>query len=117
MVADDIVFIKKTGARSLVVEPKQGMGSFLNIRGVGIIDVAKIYGAKFVIPQTSLDLMIELSNAGTANDYDLLGLDFNTTELLDIPVRHIVLPASAPSVLATKMELIVKNNSLSSPRR
>lgn len=117
LVADDIVFIHRTESGGLALRAKQGTGPLLNIRGIGIVDVVRIYGSQHVVPQANLNLVVELSKTGNVNDYELLGFEEKTQEILGVSVQHVVIPFSTQSGVATKIELIVKNNSLSSPYR
>jgi serine kinase of HPr protein (carbohydrate metabolism regulator) len=113
-VADDLVFVRRTESQALVVCAKQGAQALLSIRGVGLVVVAKIYGAQSVVSETTPKLVIEIAQERSANDYDLLGMDKKTKKILGVPVTHVVLPPNSPELLATKIELVVKKKSLSS---
>lgn len=112
--ADDLVFIRKTEDKTLRACAKQDAAVLLGIRGVGLVDVGKVYGGKSLLSEITPKLMVEISPADTANDYDLLGIDKITKKILGVPVTHVVIPPSSPESLATKIELIVKKKSLSS---
>lgn len=112
--ADDLVFIQKTENRTLLARAKQDAAVLLSIRGVGLVDVNKVYGTQSTATEVTPNLVIEISKAKTANDYDLLGVDKKTRKILGVPITHVVLPPSSPESLATKIELIVKKKSLSS---
>lgn len=107
-VGDDMVRIEKQSDGTLVAFSPSPDGFPLSIRGVGIIDVEKIYGAASVARQMPVDLVIELVEKNNPNNLDLVGDELHSITLLDVPVKKKILPAQTRGSLANIVELIAK---------
>lgn len=109
-VADDLVKIEKTPEDRLIVQSvRAGVGRFINIRGIGIVDVKKIYGDAFVLSQTALDLVIELSDNSDLAIYEVDGIEPQTTEILGLAVPKVILPVQDRKNLTRLVVLAVQN--------
>ena len=80
------------------------------MRGVGVIDVEKLFGVGAVQDSTQIDLVIQFEKWEDDKFYDRLGLDENDTTILDVPVPQITIPVSAGRNLAAIVELAAMNN-------
>ena len=69
--------------------------NYLEVRGVGVIDVEKLFGVGAVQDSTQIDLVIQFEKWEDDKFYDRLGLDENDTTILDVPVPQITIPVSA----------------------
>ncbi len=94
LVADDAVEIRKVSKRSLVGTSPELIRYFIELRGIGIIDVKKMFGVESVKVTQNIDLVIELELWDKTKEYDRLGLEENYIEILGnkiithkIPVR------------------------------
>lgn len=108
MVADDAVDIKAIegvlhGKSPFITE---GM---LEVRGMGIIDVPALYGLSSVLSTKIIDLVIYLEQWREGKDYDRLGIDHDTIEILKVPVRKMVLPIRPGRNLAVIIEAAAAN--------
>ncbi len=94
LVADDAVEIRKVSKRSLVGTSPELIRFFIELRGIGIIDVKQMFGVESVKLTQNVDLVIELETWDSTKEYDRLGLVENHLDILGnkivchkIPVR------------------------------
>ena len=109
LVADDAVEIKRIGA-TLVGTAPELIRNYLEVRGVGVIDVEKLFGVGAVQDSTEIDMVIQFEKWADDKFYDRLGLDENDTTILDVPVPQVTIPVSAGRNLAAIVELAAMNN-------
>jgi HPr kinase/phosphorylase len=113
LVCDDMINIRLINDR-LTGRPGRDFGYFMEIRGVGLINVEKMFGIERVRHQKTIDLQIELMPWQENMDYERIGLTENYVEHLGVKVPVIYLPVSPGknvSVIAevATMNLILKN--------
>ena len=113
-VGDDMMRIEKKTDGTLIAFSPSPEGFPLSIRGVGIIDVEKIYGVSSVARQMPVDLVIELIEQDNPNAFDLVGDAGNVATILDVSVIKKILPAQTRGSLANIIELVVKKTFISS---
>ncbi|MBR4310621.1 MAG: HPr(Ser) kinase/phosphatase [Akkermansia sp.] len=89
LVADDMVKIRNIGGELIGSSPKLSSG-FIEIRGIGIINVTNLFGLKAYRKERKLDLLIHLSN-GQMTDHERLGLDRNKTAILGVDITKLTL--------------------------
>ncbi len=94
LVTDDVVEIHKTSDDTLVGRSPKITQYFIELRGIGIIDVKTLFGVEAVKEQQTIDLVIKLENWEKDRDYNRLGLEEDYTEILgtnivchSIPIR------------------------------
>ena len=109
LVADDAVEIRRIGD-SLVGTAPELIRHYLEVRGIGVIDVQKIFGMSGVKPNTNIDLVVQFERWDDAKLYDRLGLDEKTTEIMGISLPVVEIPVAAGRNLAGIVELAVMNN-------
>ena len=83
---------------------------FLEIRGVGILDIEKIYGVGAVKQFEYLDLVIELEEWDYKKEYDRIGLDEEKIEILGVDLPKITIPVKPGRNIAMIVEVAAKNN-------
>lgn len=110
LVADDAVEIKKVSAISLVGTAPEIIRHFIELRGIGIIDVKKIFGMGAVKDSEKIDLIINIEQWDQTKKYDRLGLNTEFTEILDIKVPSITIPVKPGRNLAVIVEVAAMNN-------
>ncbi len=110
LVADDAVEIKKVSAISLVGTAPEIIRHFIELRGIGIIDVKKIFGMGAVKDSEKIDLIINIEQWDQSKKYDRLGLNTEYTEILDIQVPSITIPVKPGRNLAVIVEVAAMNN-------
>lgn len=109
LIADDAVQIKKVDQYNLVGTAPEIIKYFLEIRGIGILDVAKLYGMGAVREKKNIDLVIQL-DTGESNTYERLGLDEEFIEILGTNVSKITIPVRPGRNLAVILEAAARNH-------
>ena len=110
LIADDAVEIKRVSATSLVGRAPEIIRHYVELRGIGIVDVRRLFGMGAVKESEKIDLVINLETWQNNKMYDRLGLDESTTEILGINVPSIVLPVSPGRNLSVVIEVAAMNN-------
>ena len=110
LIADDAVEIKKVSATTLVGRAPEIIRHYVELRGVGIVDVRRLFGMGAVKETEKLDLVINLEEWDNSKMYDRLGLDEQTTNILGIEVPSITLPVSSGRNLSVVIEVAAMNN-------
>jgi len=94
LVTDDVVELRKVSDDTLIGSAPDITKHFIELRGIGIVDVKALFGASSVKETQSIDLVIRLEDWDKDKDYDRLGLEENYTEYLgnkvvchNIPIR------------------------------
>ena len=94
LVSDDVVEIKRVSKDTLIGSSPAVTRFFIELRGIGIIDVKNLFGVESVKMTQSIDLVIQLEDWNKETDYDRLGLDENYIEYLG---NKVVARAADPS--------------------
>ena len=94
LVSDDVVEIRKVSDETLVGSAPDITRHFIELRGIGIVDVKTLYGVSSVMDTTNINLVIRLEDWDKEKKYDRLGLEESYTEYLgnkvvchNIPIR------------------------------
>jgi HPr kinase/phosphorylase len=93
LVADDVVKIKYVGGELVASAPDLSRG-YLEIRGIGIVNVANLYGLASIRPDKRLDLVVTLRPHADLNEVDRLGMRDKTYEILGQQVSHVEIPVA-----------------------
>lgn len=110
LIADDAVEIKKVSATTLVGQAPEIIRHYVELRGVGIVDVRRLFGMGAVKESEKVDLVINLEEWDNNKMYDRLGLDEQTTNILGIEVPSITIPVSSGRNLSVVIEVAAMNN-------
>ncbi|WHH60478.1 HPr(Ser) kinase/phosphatase [Petroclostridium sp. X23] len=110
LVADDAVEIKKVSEKTLVGSSPEIIRHFIEIRGIGIIDVKKIFGMGAVKDTEKIDLIIHLEAWKEDKHYDRLGLVDEHTNVLGIDIISLTIPVKPGRNLAIIVEVAAMNN-------
>ena len=110
LIADDAVEIKRVSATTLVGRAPELIRHYVELRGVGIVDVRRLYGMGSVKATEKINLVITLEEWQQGKMYDRLGLEENTTNILGIEVPSIVIPVSPGRNLSVVIEVAAMNN-------
>ena len=110
LIADDAVEIKKVSSTTLVGRAPEIIRHYVELRGVGIVDVRRLFGMGSVKETEKIDLVINLEAWQNGKMYDRLGLDEQYTEILGISVPSIVLPVCPGRNLSVVIEVAAMNN-------
>ena len=110
LVADDAVVIRKIDDTTLVGSAPPLTKHFLEVRGIGIIDVQMIFGTKSVIDSQSIDLVIKLTDWNGAIEFDRVGLNDEYIEYLGTKVTCQTLPIRPRRNIANICEVAAVNH-------
>lgn len=102
LVSDDVVEIRKVSDETLVGTAPDITKHFIELRGIGIIDVKSLYGVESVKDTQNIDMVIKLEDWDKDKEYDRLGLEDRYTEFLgnqvvchNLPIRRVVILRSS----------------------
>lgn len=93
LVADDMVRVKYVGGELVTSSPDLSRG-YLEIRGIGIVNVANLYGLASIRPEKRLDLVVTLRPQVDLNDVDRTGMRQKTYDILGQQVSHVEIPVA-----------------------
>ena len=109
LVADDAVEIRRIGDTLTGTAPEL-IRHYLEVRGIGVVDIQKLFGMSGVKSATQIDLVIQFERWQDEKFYDRLGLDEAHTQIMGVPIPLLTIPVSAGRNLAGIVELAVMNN-------
>lgn len=112
LVADDIVIITKTTEDTLVGRGTEISDHHLELRGIGIIDIKKIFGIRGVRLQKRIEVECHLVDWDSEEVYDRTGLDENLISILDVEVPQVKLPVNPGKNMTVICETIAMNQLL-----
>ncbi len=109
LIADDAVEIRRVSAKTLVGSAPDNIRHFTELRGVGIINVRRMYGIGSVKNTEKIDMAIQMEPWENGKAYDRMGLNGETIDILGINVPSITIPVSPGRNLA----IIIENAAMS----
>ncbi|MBR5345984.1 MAG: HPr(Ser) kinase/phosphatase [Clostridia bacterium] len=112
LVADDVVDITRVNEHRLVGECPEMVRHFMEIRGIGIIDIRAMYGVGSVALSKSIDLVIHLERWVEGKEYDRLGLQEEYETILGVKVPRLLTPVRPGRNMAIIVEVAARNFSL-----
>ena len=110
LIADDAVDIKRINRDNLVGSAPELIRYYMELRGIGVINVRHIYGVGAVKPEGNIDLVVKMEHWEEGKAYDRLGLSSETHEILGITLPQVTIPVRPGRNLAVIMELAAMNN-------
>jgi len=111
LVADDVVEIVKKGD-VLVGKGREHLRHFMEIRGIGIINVMDIFGIRAVRVQKRIEVEVRLEEWDPKKDWDRMGLDEHYVDLLGVKIRQVVIPIYPGKNITVISETIALNHML-----
>jgi HPr kinase/phosphorylase len=110
LIADDAVEITKVSSTTLVGRAPEIIRHYVELRGIGIVDVRRLFGMGSVKNSEKIDLVINLEPWQEGKMYDRLGLDEQHVDILGIEVPSIVIPVSHGRNISVVIEVAAMNN-------
>ena len=110
LIADDAVEIKRVSSKTLVGTAPDIIRHYVELRGIGIVDVRRLFGMGAVKMTERIDLIINLETWIQGKMYDRLGLDEETTNILGLEIPSITIPVKPGRNLAIILEIAAMNN-------
>ncbi len=114
LVSDDITRVRFVEGRELVGMASEISRFHMEVRGIGIINVASIFGIGSVRPEKKLDLVVTLKDWQELEDVDRIGLDTHFYDILGIKVPHVTLPVRVGRDLGRLVEVAALDQKLKS---
>lgn len=110
LVADDAVEIKRVSEKSLVGSSPEIIRHFVELRGIGIIDVKEIFGIGAVKDEENIDMIIHLEPWEEGKQYDRLGMVDEYTNIMGVNIPSLTIPVKLGRNLAVIVEVASMNN-------
>ena len=110
LIADDAVEIKRVSAKTLVGSAPAIIKHYVELRGIGIVDVRRLFGMGAVKETEKIDLVINLEHWVQGKMYDRLGLDDEKMEILGNYIPSITIPVMPGRNLAIILEIAAMNH-------
>ncbi|MDE7159070.1 MAG: HPr(Ser) kinase/phosphatase, partial [Clostridiales bacterium] len=113
LVADDSVLIKRV-ENELVGTAPERIRYFMELRGIGIINVKNMYGSGSVLNEKQIEFVMEMEPWQQGKEYDRIGGEQNVEEILGVKIPKLVIPVSPGRNLAILIEVAARNQRLKS---
>lgn len=110
LIADDAVEIRKITETSLAGTAPELIRNYIELRGIGVINVAKLFGVGAVKAENEINLVVNIVPWNTKEVYDRLGLEDQYVELLGVKVPMNTIPITPGRNLAVILEVAAMNN-------
>ncbi len=110
LIADDAVEIKRVSKKSLIGSAPEILRHYVELRGIGIVDVRRLFGMSAVKDTEKIDLVINLEAWVQGKMYDRLGLEESSVEILGINLPALTIPVKPGRNLAIILEIAAMNN-------
>jgi HPr kinase/phosphorylase len=108
-VTDDVVQVRRAPGGKLIGRAPSISRHFMEIRGLGIINIRQIFGAKSIAPESPIDLVIRLKKWQRKKEFDRLGLRFpEDTPIAGVRVPQMNIPVAPGRNIATLIEVACK---------
>ncbi|MCM2266651.1 MAG: HPr(Ser) kinase/phosphatase [Elusimicrobiales bacterium] len=114
LIADDVVEVKRRIGYMLVGNSPKNIKHYMEVRGLGIIDVELLFGIGSIMDQSLIEMHVKLESvvAGTLGNYDRTGLAQAEVNILEVPVPSLRLPVTPGRNLAVLIEVASLNQRL-----
>ena len=110
LIADDAVEIHKSGEHVIEGTAPELIRHYIELRGIGVINVAKLFGMGSVKDASAIDMVINLEPWNDTTTYDRLGIEDQHTDILGVEVPSLVIPVKPGRNLAVILEVAAMNN-------
>ncbi len=110
LIADDAVELRKVSAKTIVGRAPELIKYYIELRGIGIVDVRRIFGMGSVKETEKVDMIIHLEPWVQGKMYDRMGLETEYTDVMGIKIPTTVIPVKPGRNLAVVIEIAAMNN-------
>ena len=110
LIADDAVEIRKIAKEKLVGTAPELIRNYIELRGIGIVNVAKLFGMGAVKTENYIDLVVNIVPWNTEEVYDRMGLEEQFMDILGVQVPMYTIPVTPGRNLAVILEVAAMNN-------
>jgi HPr kinase/phosphorylase len=112
LVADDLVIVSRRGREILIGRGHDLQRHHMEIRGVGIIDVASLFGIRAIRLQKRLEVIVQLEVWDENAHYDRTGLEVQTVDVLGVKVPRVIVPLNPGKNITVIAEVVAMNHLL-----
>ena len=112
LVADDVTRITSLEGRELMATAPELTRNHMEVRGIGIINVANIFGIGSIRVEKRLDLVVTLQDWAELDEVDRIGLDQEFYEILNLQVPHVTIPVRPGRDIARLIEVAAMDQKL-----
>jgi HPr kinase/phosphorylase len=112
LVADDVVNVTRRAAGMLIGNAAEMSHRYMEIRGVGLVDVSALFGVRAVRQQKRIEVVVQLKKWDSAKNVDRTGLDGDTTTILDVELPMVVVPLNPGKNITVIAEVVAMNHLL-----
>jgi HPr kinase/phosphorylase len=112
LVSDDVIEVKKMAALDLIGDAPDLIRNLLEIRGIGVVDISRLFGVAAVKGQTRIELVVELVDWSDTVEYERIGLGDEKYRLLGIELPLVRIPVSPGRNASAVVELACRNHVL-----
>lgn len=110
LIADDAVELRRVSDRTIFGTAPENIRHFIELRGVGIINIARVFGSGAVKMSEKIDLVVHLEPWNKEKNYSRTGLETETTDILGLAIPSTVIPVMPGRNLAVILEAAAINN-------
>lgn len=112
LVADDLVIARRRGTDVLIGRGHELQRHYMEIRGVGLVDIPSVFGIRAVRQQKRIEVVVQLDEWLHANPVERTGLDTQTTNILDVELPKVRVPLNPGKNITVIAEVIALNHLL-----
>lgn len=112
LVADDLVFATRRGYDIIIGHGHEFQRHHMEIRGVGIIDVRKLFGIRATRQQKRIEVVVQLESWDDASHYSRTGLERDKTEILGVSLPKVTVPLNPGKNITVISEVVAMNHLL-----
>ena len=105
LVADDVVKVTLVDGREVLCTSAELTRDHMEVRGIGIINVAQMFGVKAIRKEKSLDLIVTLKSWNDVADVDRLGMEQEQVKVLGVDIPHVTIPVKPGRDIARLIEV------------
>jgi HPr kinase/phosphorylase len=112
IVADDLVLVRKRGADILIGRGHELQRHYMEIRGIGLVDIPAIFGIRAVRQQKRIEVVVNLEEWQQGKEVERTGLDGETMDILGVPIPRITIPLNPGKNITVIAEVIAMHHLL-----
>jgi HPr kinase/phosphorylase len=105
LVSDDVTKVTLVDGREVIGTSSELTRNHMEVRGIGIINVAAMFGVKSIRAEKRVDLVVTLKSWNDVHDVDRLGMEEQFVDVLGVDIPHIIIPVRPGRDLARLIEV------------
>jgi HPr kinase/phosphorylase len=109
-VADDVVHITRRGADVLIGRANELSYRYMEIRGIGLVDISALFGIRAVRQQKRIEVVVELADWDSAREVERTGLDGRQKTILGVGLTHVIVPLNPGKNITVISEVVAMNH-------